>query len=86
MAMLRVEPTEVRVRTDWFGGKPREIAWGDDRMPITTVVAVRHEDSAYRLDVGPRTLFQVDTPKAKIALSYQHRSKRWLVEGIEGHD
>jgi hypothetical protein len=28
MAMTRVEPVEVRVRTDWLSGRPREIRWG----------------------------------------------------------
>ena len=35
MAMIRMEPTAVRVRTDWFDGRPREVTWGDERLPIT---------------------------------------------------
>ena len=35
MAFIRVEPVEVQVRTDWFSGRPREITWGDERLPIT---------------------------------------------------
>ena len=33
MAMIRVEPVEVHVRTGWFDGSPREITWGDERLP-----------------------------------------------------
>ena len=32
MAMIRVEPVEVHVRTGWFDGSPREITWGDERL------------------------------------------------------
>ena len=35
MAFIRVEPVQVKVRTDWFNGQPREITWGDERLPIT---------------------------------------------------
>ncbi len=28
MAMIRVEPVQVQVRTGWFDGRPREITWG----------------------------------------------------------
>ena len=43
MAFIRVEPVEVQVRTDWFSGRPREITWGDERLPITRLAAVREE-------------------------------------------
>ena len=32
---IRVEPVPVRVRTDWLDGRPREITWGAERLPIT---------------------------------------------------
>ena len=83
MAMTRMEPVTVRVRTDWFDGRPREITWGDDRLPITSLATVRHENSAYRVETGPRTIFEVVTPRAKLALSYQHRTHRWTVEGLD---
>ena len=35
MAFIRVEPVQVHVRTDWFDGRPREITWGDERLPVT---------------------------------------------------
>ena len=83
MAMIRMEPTTVQVRTDWFSGRPREITWGDRRLPVTALAKVRHEDSAYPMAVGPRTLFEVVTPRARVALSFQHRSRRWTIEGLD---
>ena len=86
MAMIRVEPTAVRVRTDWFDGRPRQITWRDETLPITRVSAVRHEAAAYPVVTGPRTLFEVTTPRARLALSYRHRSRRWTVEAMEATD
>jgi len=83
MAMVRVAPVSVQVRTDWFNGTPREITWGEDRLPITRLVAVRDERSAYPAITGPRTLFEVDTPTLRLALTYQHRSRRWTIEGLD---
>jgi hypothetical protein len=83
MAMVRVAPVTVRVRTDWFRGIPREIAWGDQRLAVTRLVAVRDERAAYPAITGPRTLFEVDTPAARFALTYQHRSRRWTIDGID---
>jgi len=28
-------------------------------------------------------LFEVETPRARLSLSYQHRSKRWTVTGLD---
>jgi hypothetical protein len=83
MAMIRVEPVDVQVRTDWFDGRPREITWRDERLPVTGVASVRHEDAAYPVATGPRTLFEVTTRRARFALSYRHRSRRWTLEGVE---
>jgi hypothetical protein len=83
MAMIRVAPVDVEVRTDWFNGSPREITWGAERLQITRVVAVRDERSAYPAITGPRTLFEVDTPSYRLALTYRHRSRRWLIEGLD---
>jgi hypothetical protein len=83
MAMIRVDPVQVRVRTDWFDGRPTEITWGAERLPVTSLAAVRHEDSAYPVAVGPRTVFEVQTPRAKLALSFQHRTRRWTIEGLD---
>ena len=83
MAMVRMDPVVVEVRAGWFDGRPREVMWQGDRLPVTRLTAVRHEDSAYRVSVGPRTVFEVDTPKARLALSFRHRSRRWTVEALE---
>jgi hypothetical protein len=81
--MVRVEPVRVEVRTDWFEGVPREITWGKDRLPVTRIVAVRDERAAYPVVTGPRVVFEVDTPKARVVLSYRQRSRRWSIEGLD---
>jgi hypothetical protein len=84
MAMVRVAPVRVQVRTSWLDGIPREITWGEERIPVTRLVAVRDERRAYPAITGPRTLFEVDTPQMRLALSYQHRSRRWTIDGLDG--
>ena len=86
MAMIRVAPVKVQVRTDWLSGTPKEITWGEDRLPVTRLVAIRDERSAYPAITGPRTLFEVDTPELRLALVYQHRSRRWTIDGLDGLD
>jgi len=83
MAMTRVTPVAVQVRADWFDGRPREITWGDQRLPVTALALVREERSAYPVVVGPRTVFEVDTPLARITLSYRHRTRRWSIEALD---
>jgi hypothetical protein len=83
MAMIRVEPVEVHVRTGWFDGSPREITWGDERLPITRLAAVREEGAAYPVITGPRTMFEVETARARFALTYQHRSRRWTITALD---
>jgi hypothetical protein len=83
MALIRVEPTPVQVRTDWFDGRPTEVTWRDEKLPVTRVSAVRQEAAAYPAVTGPRTFFEVTTPRARLRLSYRHRSRRWTVEALE---
>lgn len=83
MAMIRVEPVPVHVRADWFDGRPREITWNARRLPVTGVVGVREETSAYPVVIGPRTIFEVDTPVARLTLSYRHRARRWTIESMD---
>ena len=83
MAFIRVEPVAVHVRTDWFDGRPREVTWGDERLTVTRLVAVREEAAAYPVITGPRTMFEVETSRARLALTYQHRSRRWTVTGLD---
>jgi hypothetical protein len=83
MAMVRVAPVTVQVRTDWFNGTPREITWGADRLPVVRLISVRDEGAAYPAITGPRTLFEVDTPTVRLALTYLHRSRRWTIDGLD---
>jgi hypothetical protein len=83
MAIVRMEPVDVSVRADWLDGTPREITWGQVRLPIIRLNAVRSELAAYRIDTGPRTIFEVDTPAARLALSFEHWSRRWTVDGVD---
>ena len=83
MAIVRLEPVDVHVRVNWFDGTPNEITWGGIRLPVTRLTAVRREDSAYRVEVGPQTVFEVETPGARLALTFRHRSRRWTVDGVD---
>ena len=83
MAMIRVEPVPVRVRTDWLDGRPREITWGHERLFVTSLALVRDETSAYAVDVGPRTVFEVETSRARLALAFEHRTRRWTIDGLD---
>jgi len=83
MTMIKVEPVQVRVRTGWFDGTPREITWGTERLHVTRLAAVREEAAAYPVVTGPRTLFEVDTPRARLALTYMHRSRRWTITALD---
>jgi hypothetical protein len=83
MAMVRVAPVTVQVRTDRFNGIPREITWGAQRLQVTRLIAVRDERRAYPAITGPRTVFEVDTPQLRLALTYQHRSRRWTIDGLD---
>ena len=86
MAMVRVAPVNVQVRTDWLRGIPQEITWGEERLQVTRLVAVRDERSAYPAITGPRTIFEVDTPSLRVALTFRHRSRRWHIEGLDELD
>ena len=83
MAFVRVEPVQVQVKTNWLNGQPREITWGNERLPITRLALVREEAAAYPVISGPRTLFEVETPRARLALAFAHRSRRWTVTGLD---
>jgi len=83
MAFIRVDPIEVQVRTNWFSGRPREVTWGHERLLVTRLAVVREEAAAYPVITGPRTLFEVDTPRARLSLTFLHRSRRWTVTGLD---
>jgi hypothetical protein len=83
MAMIRITPLEVSVRTDWFDGRPRSIRIDRASVPVVAVEAVRRESAAHPPETGPRTVFHVRTPEARYRLSYEHLRRRWLVDGLE---
>ncbi len=83
MAMTRVEPVPVQVRTDWLRGLPREITWSGQRLQVTGLVAVRDESAAFSQALGPRTVFEVQTPVARVTVSYRHWSRRWTIDGLD---
>lgn len=85
MAMIRVDPVQVQVRADWFDGRPREVTWNAQRLPVTEVLGVRDETAAYPAFVGPRTIFEVETPIARLTIAYRHRARRWTIEGMDHH-
>jgi len=83
MAMVRVAPVAVQVRTDWFDGRPVEVRWADRSLPVRRLAVVRQETAAYPVVVGPRTVFEVETPAARLTLSYRHRTRRWTIEALD---
>ncbi len=83
MAMVNITPTEIAVGCDPFTGRPRNVRMGADVQPVLRIERVRDESAAYPIAVGPRTVFDVRTPASRLRLAFQHRSRRWLVEGID---
>lgn len=83
MAMVRITPTEIAVGCDPFTGRPRTVRMGADLQRIVRIERVRNESAAYPVAVGPRTLFDIRTPAALLRLAFEHRSRRWLVEGLD---
>ena len=84
MAMVRVAPVTVQVRTDWVNGIPREITWGEDRLPVTRLVSVRDEGRPTRPSPGRARCSRSTRRSLRLALTYQHRSRRWTIEGLDG--
>jgi len=41
------------------------------------------ELAAYRIDRGRAPCFEVDTPAPRLALAFEHRTRRWTVDGID---
>ncbi len=83
MAMVRVEPVEVRVRADWFDGRPREVTLGGRRLRVLEVLGARVESAAFPVVTGPRTLFEVETADARLTLAFRHRSRKWMLESVD---
>jgi len=83
MAMVRVSPLPVDVRCGWLDGRPRSVRLAGESLPVMKVARVRREVSAYPRALGPRTLFEIVTPRVKLQLGYRHRDHRWSLEAID---
>jgi len=83
MAIVRVTPTEVQVSCGLFDGRPRTIRMSHERVPVLEIAQVRDELSAYPVERGPRRIFDVRTPDARLRLAFEKRQRRWLLEGLE---
>lgn len=83
MGMVRITPLEVHVRCDWLSGQPKSIQLAHERVPILSLERVRREAAAYPVAAGPRTMFDVETPGARFALTFEHRRRRWIVEALD---
>jgi hypothetical protein len=83
MAIMKVTPTPVRVRVGWLDGRPRSIRVADEDVPVIDIDQVRDELAAYPIERGPRRIFDVRTPDARLRLTFEHRRRRWVVEGLE---
>ena len=86
MAFIRVEPVQVQRPDRLVQRSPPRDHLGrraTARSPIST--AIREEAAAYPVITGPRTLFEVETPRARLSLTFQHRSRRWTVTGLDDH-
>lgn len=81
--MVRVTPTEVRVRCGWLDGRPLSIEIAEEELPIVAIDHVRDESAAFPVERGPRTIFEVRTPDARLRLSFEHRRRRWMLEALE---
>lgn len=83
MSMVSVNLTRVSVACDPFTGAPRTVRALGDHFEVLDVERVRDESKAYPVGVGPRTVFVVRTPAARLQLAYAHRDRRWAVVGVD---
>ena len=83
MAIVRVTPTQVDITTGLFDGRPRSIRMAHERVPVIEIANVRDELAAYPVERGPRRIFDVRTPDARLRLSFERRRNRWWLEGLE---
>jgi hypothetical protein len=82
MALVKIPPTEARVRWDRAANRPAELRWEGHRQRITDLDGVRDERAAYPADRGPRVTFLVRTADGgRAAVAYDGR--RWVLEALE---
>jgi hypothetical protein len=83
VAIVRVEPRQVEVTCGLLDGRPRQVRIARERVPVLEISQVRDEFAAYPIDRGPRLIFDVRTPDARLRLAFERRRRRWLLEGLE---
>jgi hypothetical protein len=83
MTMIRLDPSEVSVACDPFTGRPRSVRLQGEQESVIAIERVREESAAYPVDQGPRTVFVVRTEASRLRLVFQHRARRWMVEGLD---
>lgn len=83
MTFLQSSRESVSVVCDPFTGRPRTVRIGGDHIPVIAIERVREESAAYPRAIGPRTQFLVRTSHNRLKLTFEHRSRRWLVDGVE---
>ena len=81
--MVYLHPMEISVLCDRTTGRPRTLRVGPDEVGVIAIERVRDESAAYPAHEGPRTVFVVRTARARIRLTFRHRERRWLMEGID---
>lgn len=83
MAIVRVTPTEIDVKTGLFDRRPRQIRIANENVPVIEISQIRDELSAYPAALGPRRIYDVRTPDARLRLSFGKNRRCWLLEGLE---
>ncbi len=83
MAIVRVTPTEIDVKTGLFDHRPRQVRIANEDVAVIEIAQVRDELAAYPVSQGPRRIYDVRTRDARLRLSFGKRSRRWLLEGLE---
>jgi hypothetical protein len=84
MALTKITPTEARVRWDRRLARPTSIAWGEHRVRVVGLSAMRDERSAYPADRGPRVTYLLQTDDGgQAAVAFDERRRRWFVEALD---
>ena len=84
MALVKIDPTEARVRWDRRAHRPSHVRWKGHRLRVAGLDAVRDERSAYPIERGPRITFVLRaTDGGRAALAFDPRRRRWTLEAVE---
>ena len=83
MSMFQSAGNQITVACDVWTGRPRAVRMGAEEQPVLAIERIRDESSAYRAQRGPRTIFVVRTADARMQLSFEHRPRRWVLDGME---